>query len=109
MSSSSFGPAWAPSTTSSAPASCDMRAISSIGLTVPSTFETWATQTSFGPRSSSAAKASMSSRPSSVIGAQSRWASFSWATWYQGTTFEWCSISVTTIRSPAERFVRPQE
>ena len=47
--------------------------------------------------------------PSSVIGAQSRWAPFSWATWYQGTTFEWCSISVTTIRSPAERLVRPHE
>ena len=51
----------------------------------------------------------MSTRPSSVIGAQSRWASISWATWYQGTTFEWCSISVTTIRSPGERFARPQE
>ena len=43
--------------------------------------------------------------PRRSIGAQSSSAPFSWATWYQGTTFEWCSISVTTIRSPAERLV----
>ena len=48
----------------------------------------------------------MSSRPSSVIGAQSSSAPFSWASWYQGTMLEWCSISVSTIRSPS-REVRP--
>ena len=35
-------------------------------FSVPSTFETWATATSFGPRSSAAANESMSSSPSSV-------------------------------------------
>ena len=75
MSSSSFGPAWAPSTTRRAPASWAIRAISSIGLIVPSTFETCVTHTSFGPSSSSFARASRSSRPSAVIGAQSRCAS----------------------------------
>ena len=95
MSSSSLGPAWAPSTTRSAPASWAMRAISAIGLIVPSTFETWATQTSFGPALEQRGEGVQVEPPVVVIGAQSRWAPFSWATWYQGTTFEWCSISVT--------------
>jgi hypothetical protein len=51
----------------------------------------------------------MSSLPSSSIGAQSRSAPFSRATWYQGTTFEWCSISVTTMRSLGARLALAHE
>ena len=54
MSRAIFGAAWAPSASTRAPASCARRAISASGFSVPSTFETWATATSFGPRSSSA-------------------------------------------------------
>ena len=109
MSSGSLGPAWAPSTTTSAPASCARRAISTIGLIVPSTLETWATATTLGRRSSKLPNASRSSRPSSVTGAQSSSAPRSEASWYQGTMFEWCSISVSRIRSPSVMFARPQE
>ena len=85
-----------------------MRAISAIGFSVPSTLETWATATSFGPRSSSFAKASMSSRPSPVIGAQSISAPAASASCCHGTTFEWCSISVSRMRSPAPTLATPQ-
>ena len=55
MSTASFGAAWAPSASTRAPASWASREISASGFSVPSTFETWATATSFGPRSSSVA------------------------------------------------------
>jgi RES domain-containing protein len=55
MSSGSFGADWAPSTSTSAPASWAMALICSTGLIVPSTFEMWATATIFGSFSSAAA------------------------------------------------------
>jgi hypothetical protein len=58
-----WGTACEPSTRTSAPAACARRAISSTGLIVPRTFETWATATSFGPLARCASSSSSSSRP----------------------------------------------
>ena len=51
----------------------------------------------------------MSSRPSPVTGTQSISAPPASASSCQGTMFEWCSISVSTIRSPAPMLAAPQE
>ena len=107
MSSAIFGADCAPSARTKAPASCARRAISASGFSVPRTFETCATATSFGPRSSSDAYAARSSRPSSVIGTQSMIAPVRSASSCQGTMFEWCSISVSTMRSPAPMLASP--
>ena len=50
----------------------------------------------------------MSSEPSSVTRTQSISAPVRSASCCQGTMFEWCSISVSTIRSPALTFASPQ-
>ena len=59
------------------------------------------------PRSSSASSASRSSWPSSSTGTYASSASRSWQRSCHGTMFEWCSISVSTTRSPAPTFCRP--
>ena len=75
-------------------------AIARSGSTVPSTFETCVIATSFVRGESSASKASRRSTPRSSIGAtrsaQPRRSHSS----CQGTMFEWCSISESTISSP---------
>ncbi|MNR37027.1 hypothetical protein D3C85_1550110 [compost metagenome] len=80
--------------------------ISAIGLMVPSTFDMWVTATILvlGPRSS--AKASMSSEPSSLIGAHFSTAPLRSRSRCHGTMLEWCSISVTMISSPGS-MLRP--
>ena len=102
------GTAWAPSIRTSAPASWARRVMSSTGLIVPSVFDTWANATSFGLSRSRTSNTSWRSTPSSVIGMNSRSASFSWARICHGTRFAWCSISVSTITSPRPMFLRPQ-
>ena len=103
------GTAWAPSTSTSAPASWALRVISSTGLIVPSVLDTWVKATSLGLRRSRTSNTSWRRIPSSVIGMNSRSASFSWARICHGTRFAWCSISVRTMTSPRPMFRRPQE
>ncbi len=73
---------------------------------VPSTFDMWVTATSFVFGPSRAAKASMSSEPSSLIGAHFSTAPRRSRRKCHGTMLEWCSISVTMISSPG-RIDRP--
>ena len=75
---------------------------------VPRTLDTWAKATALGPRASSASIESGSSWPSSVTPMYSSVAPRSSQINCQGTTSEWCSISVTSTRSPGFRFARPQ-
>ncbi len=96
-----WGTAWAPSIRTSAPASWARRVMSSTGLIVPSVFDTWVNATSLGLSLSRTSNTSWRRIPSSVIGMNSRSASFSCASSCHGTRFAWCSISVRTITSPA--------
>ena len=50
----------------------------------------------------------MSRCPSPSTGTQSSFAPTSLARRYQGTMFEWCSISVSRMRSPSPTLARPQ-
>ncbi len=68
---------------------------------VPSTFDICVIATIFVRGESSRSKAARSSAPSSVIGAKRSTAPFRSRRKCQGTMFEWCSISVSTISSPA--------
>ena len=98
------------STTNTAPAACAWRAISATGFTVPSTFEMWTTETSFTrPSASSAGSASSASSPSRVTGMKRSSIRRSSARSCHGTRLEWCSISVSTIASPASSRERPHE
>ena len=74
--------------------------MSSTGLIVPSVFDTWVNATSFGLSLSRTSNTSWRRSPSSVIGMNSRSASFSCASSCHGTRLAWCSISVRTITSP---------
>ena len=103
-----WGTAWAPSMRTSAPASWALRVISSTGLIVPSVLLTWVNATSLGLSRSRTSYTSWRRIPSSVIGMNSRSASFSWARICHGTRFAWCSISVSTIASPRSMCLRPQ-
>ncbi len=61
-----WGTAWAPSTRVTAPAAWARRTISSTGFTVPSTFDTCVTATSFTrPSASTESSSSSESSPSS--------------------------------------------
>ncbi len=93
----------------SAPASWARRVMSSTGLIVPSVFDTWVNATSLGLSFSRTSNTSWRRIPSSVIGMNSRSASFSCASSCHGTRFAWCSISVRTMTSPRPMFLRPHE
>ena len=89
------------STSASAPASCAMATMSATGLMVPSTFEECTTPTRRVRGLMSPARASMSSSPPGVMGANTTRAPVMVATICHGTMSEWCSISVTRISSPS--------
>ncbi len=108
MSTGMWGTLCEPSTSTRAPASCAIRAISATGLIVPSTLLTWTTPTIRVRSVSRPAKASMSSSPPGVTGAKRTVAPVISATICHGTMFEWCSISVTSTSSPAARLRMPQ-
>ena len=74
---------------------------------MPKTFDTCTKDTNRGPRSNNPSKASKSKKPSSETGTYASSASRSWHNNCQGTMFEWCSISVSTTRSPRCTFWRP--
>ena len=103
-----WGTACAPSTTTRAPRSWASRVISVTGLIVPRTLLTWTTPTMRVRAVSRDAKASMSSSPWAVIGANRTVAPVMPATICHGTMSEWCSISVRRISSPAVRLRTPQ-
>ena len=85
------------------------RVMSSTGLIVPRVFDACVNATSFGLSRSRTSNTSWRRIPSSVIGMNSRSASFSWASSCHGTRLAWCSISVRTMTSPREMFRRPHE
>ena len=64
---------------------------------------------SFGPRASSASSSGSISRPSSSIGTYASSAPVRSHSICHGTMLEWCSISVTTTRSPAPTLAEPHE
>ena len=101
----SCGTACDASSTTVAPTAWPRAAISATGLTVPSTFDTYATEMILVRSliSPSAAAASRSSRPSAVTSNQRSTAPVRSASSCQGTMLEWCSITEMTISSPARR------
>ena len=98
----SCGTPWEPSATMTAPTAWACSAIRAIGLTVPSTLETQASETTLvrSLMSPSRSAASRSSRPSSVMSNQRSVAPVRPQTICQGTRFEWCSRTETTTSSP---------
>ena len=100
------GTAWAPSTSTRAPASCARRTISSTGLSVPSAFEMWR-------RRRASARAPARGRASRGRGGDRRRdrrsassAPTSWHSSCHGTMFEWCSSGVISTVSPARTLRR---
>ena len=98
----SWGTACEASSTSVAPTACAIVAISRTGLTVPSTLDTYATETILvrSLTRPSRAAAARSSRPSSVTSNQRSTAPVRCASSCHGTRLEWCSITEMTISSP---------
>ncbi len=103
----SCGAAWAPSTSTNAPAACALATISLTGLIVPMPLLTAVKATSLGFVRSSASKLSWLRCPSSSNETNSRSASFSWVSICHGMMLEWCSISVVTMVSALPMFLRP--
>ena len=66
--------------------------ISFIGVTVPSTLETWVTATSLVRSLSSVLKAAMSNDPSGCTGTAFSTSPFSSRSICHGTMLEWCSM-----------------
>ena len=100
-------PACAPSTSTGTPRACAISMISATGLIVPSAFDTWTTATSL---------VRSVEQPLELVEPQlarvgdrddPQLRAFSSQSSCHGTMFEWCSISVTSISSPAPRFARP--
>ena len=96
------GTACAPSTMTGTSCSCAIRIISFMGLMVPSTFETCATETSFVLLENNFSYSSSNSSPLSFIGMTLMDMPFFAASICQGTMFEWCSMTDTIISSPGE-------
>ena len=98
------------STSTFEPASWAARAMSSTGLIVPSTFEMCTTPVSLTrPSASSFGSGSRSSSPSPVTGMKRSSTPRSAARMCHGTRFEWCSMCVSRMQSPASRFARAHE
>ena len=103
------GAACAPSTTMIAPCSCAQAESFSIGLIVPSAFETRLFATTLTrPSRAIESRPDRSSSPLSSSSIIFSVAPVRPAMYCQGTKFEWCSSSVTTTTSPGPRFTSPQ-
>ncbi len=102
------GADWAPSTSVTMPRSRACETIHRTGLMVPSALDRCATASRRVRSVSRRSNAFRSSSPVSVIGTARTVAPVWAATSCQGTMFEWCSIPVIRISSPALRVLRPQ-
>ena len=98
----------APSTSTRAPTRCAISIICRAGVTVPSAFETWESDTTLVREPSSFWYSSSSICPSLSTGATRSLAPTSLHNCCQGTILAWCSSQVITISSPSLTFCRPQ-
>mmetsp|Transcript_64652 Transcript_64652/g.192632 ORF Transcript_64652/g.192632 Transcript_64652/m.192632 type:complete len:251 (-) Transcript_64652:621-1373(-) len=102
------GTDWHASRRTSAPARWAVAAILRTGFTQPRVFDTWAKVTSLVRGVIRDSMCSTSSSPLLATRAKANSAPVRWATNCHGTKFEWCSISVSTTRSPGPKFEMPQ-
>ena len=102
-----WGTYWLASTTAMAPASWAARTRRSTGLSVPSTLDMAANDTTLAP-STSRSRSVRSRWPSGPTGIQRSSMPSSATSWCQGTMLAWCSSSVMTTGSPARRLAGPQ-
>ena len=98
---------WLPSTSTGTPRSWAMRQTSFTGTTVPSTFDMWVTATNLVFGDSACSNRSMSNEPSSRTCTHLSTAPRRSRRKCHGTTFEWCSMIVSTISSPGSMPARP--
>ena len=107
----SAGTAWAPSTAPARRRRARAAAISATGLIVPSTFETWATATSFTPPARDELVELVEVEPALVVDRRRTRAARPAPAHSSchGTMFEWCSISRDRARRrPRPRASRPR-
>mmetsp|Transcript_43754 Transcript_43754/g.126399 ORF Transcript_43754/g.126399 Transcript_43754/m.126399 type:complete len:223 (-) Transcript_43754:409-1077(-) len=98
------GTLWHASKSTFAPTACAEATISSTGFAQPRTLETWHTLTKRVRSPTRLLKWSRSSAPFGERRAKRRLQPTSPASICHGTRFEWCSITVSTISSPARMF-----
>lgn len=92
-----------------APLLCAIWIIFSMGLIVPNTFETWATETSFVFSFNKVSKTSNFNSPFSLMGITRSFIFLRSHSICQGTTLEWCSRTETMISLSSLQNASPNE